>query len=255
MLGNITERVIVGILILLLVVASGAAFKYSQDAKASAEQARELGFDVLNAKAEADNSRKVGEAYRRLAVQQAFRADSLDRALGIQRQVNVQAQFTIDSLFAEGVVGVEYTRSEPAVLGEEEVPEPEVRILMPDTAIRHIRWKHERRPFRVEVEALVPPRGGPPPTANIRVGIEPFNVGVRVGCTAVDEATGLREVVAAVVPPAWARVEVSQAQADRGVCNPPPPPAPGFLERLKIAGPPALIVGGTAFVLGVVLSN
>jgi len=73
-------------------------------------------------------------------------------------------------------------------------------------------------PYTVDMHVVlpVPPEIG---TAEVSVKLDPFNMGIRVGCANIDPLTGINPASILVDTPSWVTISNLNVSQDREVCN------------------------------------
>lgn len=189
----------------LLVVALGRRLRAEQGAHAASA------LEASNLRARADTTRTAlvladsSRVYQRQAVQQDQRADSIDRALRLERTALAGLRATVRELRASArstgdVVVTRVTRGSDSA------------------TVRTGTFYVRDAPFTVNATATLPDSGRG--SLDVAVTLDPIPLTVRPACTAPD-AHGIRSAVVSVQAPPWARVELTRVEQDEGVCRSP----------------------------------
>ena len=174
----------------------------------SIEAARDSSRAVLLSGAESllGDSLRV---YQRRIVQVGQRADSLDRALGLERAARYRVEATIAPLRERAVA---------AVVGS------------PVDSVRSGAFSLYQPPFHVEaaVALPVPPAEG---RMDIAVQLDTAVLEARVGCGAPGVA-GVRPATLSLAGPAWAHVRIMRVEQEAQVCSALPQESRSFWSRM-----------------------
>jgi len=171
------------------------------------EQAQRVRDEALRAdKAEAlaDTTRRLvthtaadRALWQRRAVQEAQRADSVDRELGLTRKAYVAATVTIRGLEAAAHAPV-----------------------TEDSSARRATFHVREVPFTAEATVALPP----PPAAGdlqLRIALDPIPLDLRLECGAA-EGGGVHQASAVLSGPPWATVQLGRVEQAPEVCSPKP---------------------------------
>lgn len=141
---------------------------------------------------------------QRRAVQQRQRADSLDRALGLERRARVQVELRADSLHAVATAAVTADSAD---------------------SVRRARFDVREPPYTATADVALPrpPGSG---SLSLRVGLDPAPLELRIGCGA--PRGGIRPATVTAVGPRWLAFELASVEQDPAVCQ-----APAGLPRKK----------------------
>ena len=159
--------------------------------------ARSNGLRADSLEAVADTTRllatRAGDVWARRLLQSELKADSLDKALKLKPKVVIRTEVVVDTLR-------EYVTA--PVIGD---------------SIRFAQFHVRRDPFTVDADVILPP---PPDNGSlsVRVALDPFTLGVRVGCG--PRTGGVRSATATVEAPPWASISLDRVQGTPDVCNP-----------------------------------
>jgi len=201
------------VLALLLLAGAVALQTWRLDRAEARAQVAALARD--SAEASADSTRAVSartqallgaelSAVQRRAVQQRQRADSLDRALGLERRARVRVELRADSLQAVATAAVTADSAD---------------------GVRRSRFEVREPPYTATADVALP---RPPATGSLslRVGLDPAPLEVRIGCAA--PRGGIRPATVTAVGPRWLALELASVEQDPAVCQ-----APAGLPRKK----------------------
>ena len=197
----------VALLALLLLAGAVALQTWRLDRAEARAQGAALARD--SAEAAADSTRAVSArvqttlgaefaAVQRRAVQQRQRADSLDRALGLERRARVLVELRADSLLT---VATEAVTADSA------------------DSVRRARFEVREAPYTATAEVALP---RPPASGNLslRVGLDPAPLEVRIGCGPARD--GIRPATVTAVGPRWLSLHLTSIEQDPTVCQAPP---------------------------------
>ncbi|MGE3795689.1 MAG: hypothetical protein AB7I38_17435 [Dehalococcoidia bacterium] len=143
-------------------------------------------------------------AVQRRAAQQQQRADSLDRALGLERRARVVVELRADSLQALATAAVTADSAD---------------------SVRRARFEVREAPYTATAAVALPR----PPAAgslSLRVGLDPAPLELRIGCGPARE--GIRPATVTAVGPRWLSLKLATIEQDPAVCQ-----APAGLPRKK----------------------
>ncbi len=143
-----------------------------------------------------------GLVWQRRAVQEAQRADALDRALHEERAA----------------------RAELSVI----IPAVDTTIAIPRPGMGE---KIRQGPYTIEVDHTTPAVGDSAPVLGLRVALDTLHLGVRIGCGAAAR-DGVRPASVSVLAPSWAQVRLDQVEQEPTVCQAPANNA-GFVGRIR----------------------
>jgi hypothetical protein len=141
-------------------------------------------------------------AVQRRAVQQRQRADSLDRALGLERRARVRVELRADSLQALATAAVTADSAD---------------------SVRRARFEVRHPPYTATADVALP---RPPATGqlSLRVGLDPASLELRIGCGTA--RGGIRPATVTAVGPRWLALELATVEQDPAVCQAPVGPSP-----------------------------
>ncbi len=136
-------------------------------------------------------------AVQRRATQQRQRADSIDRALGLERRARVRVQLRVDSLQAVATAAVKADSAD---------------------RVRRARFEVREPPYTATADVALPP---PPATGqfSLRVGLDPAPLELRIGCGTAQG--GIRPATVTAVGPRWLALELAAVEQDPAVCQAP----------------------------------
>jgi len=179
------------------------------------DRARQAALARDSAEAAADSTRAASArvqavlgaelaAVQRRAVQQRQRADSLDRALGLERRGRFLVELRADSLRAMATAAVTADSAD---------------------SVRRARFEVREPPYTATADVALP---RPPASGqlSLRVGLDPAPLEVRIGCGRPRE--GIRPATVTAVGPRWLSLELVSVEQDPTVCQ-----APSGLPRKK----------------------
>jgi hypothetical protein len=137
-------------------------------------------------------------AVQRRAVQQRERADSINRALGLERQARVQVELRVDSLLAVATAAVTADSAD---------------------SVRRARFEVREAPYSATADVVLP---RPPGVGqlSLRVGLDPAPIELRIGCGASRD--GVRPATVTAVGPRWLSLELASVEQDPAACQAPP---------------------------------
>lgn len=194
----------------------------------SAAGAREQWFRADSAGALADSGFKMygaakkvigvmRDGYVRRMVQEKQKRDALDKALKLERKVNVVGSVVLAPL--------DTTLSAPVTDVDD---------------VRSAIWNLRKEPYTITASATLPP---PPAQALIemRIRLDTLRWNLRVSC-GPRGFQGLRTANAVVLVPRWATVSLDTLSQTREVCNPPPPKKKTVRDVFAVVGVVAAIV-------------
>ena len=223
-----SSRVWVAVLAALLIgVGTWGAVKQweAEDVRNAALRREALARDREEAERDSTRELVLGvmaesvRVFQRRAVQGAVRADSLDRALGVERMARVQLAAEIGAFRAK--------LSAPTAAMDVRAPDTRATETTATDSSRDVRravFDERREPYRVhaEVELPRPPGLG---VMDVSVEVDSMVLDVRVGCGApggngLNAGDGVRAATVSVMPPAWARVRLTRVEQDERVCSP-----------------------------------
>jgi hypothetical protein len=140
----------------------------------------------------------------RLSVQQAQRADALDRALGTERQARVTLSAQVAALHAHASSDAPVEQAGDSL-----------------RATFHV----EQSPYHIDADVVLPlndaqhvqqPRRG---TIGVSVRLDPAPVVVRLSCATPATGQAIRAASVQVAAPPWLSVDVAQVEQAPEVCN------------------------------------
>lgn len=136
-------------------------------------------------------------AVQRRAVQQRQRADSLDRALGLERRARVLVELRADSLHAVATAAVTADSAD---------------------SVRRARFEVREPPYTATADVALP---RPPATGrlSLRVGLDPAPLELRIGCGTA--RGGIRPATVTAVGPRWLAFKLAAVEQDPAVCQAP----------------------------------
>lgn len=185
---------------------------------------RVIAFRADSLEAVADTTKKVAGAWERRATQNALHASELDDSLHAKPKVVFRTRIQFDTVYADTAVGSPVVEVEGVRRGSIAIDSPAVSL-------------------HTDVE--MPPPPGNLRLLNVRIGISSIPAIPLVSCS-TERFNGLyRAFVALDSLPPWARVEIRDAQADQGVCNP-----TGVSFGLKLPWWTEVIAAGGGFLAG-----
>ncbi|MBK7350769.1 MAG: hypothetical protein IPI92_13010 [Gemmatimonadetes bacterium] len=136
-------------------------------------------------------------AVQRRTIQQRQRADSLDRALGLERRARVLVELRADSLQVLATATVTADSAD---------------------SVRRARFEVREPPYTATADVALP---RPPATGqlSLRVGLAPAPLELRIGCGAA--RGGIRPATVTAVGPRWLALELAAVEQDPAVCQAP----------------------------------
>ena len=160
-------------------------------AEAAADSTR-----AVSARAQAVLSAELTAVQRR-AVQQGQRADSLDRALGLERRARLLVEVRAESLLAVATAAVTADSAD---------------------SVRRARFEVREPPYTATADVALP---RPPATGrlSLRVGLDPAPLELRIGCGAPRD--GVRPATITAVGPRWLSLKLASVEQDPAVCQAP----------------------------------
>jgi len=193
-----------GLLALLLLAGAVAVQTWRLDRAETRAKVATLARD--SAEAAADSTRAASAqaqavlgaelaAVERRVVQQRQRADSLDRALGLERRARVRVELRADSLQAVATAAV-----------------------MADSAdsVRRALFDVREPPYTATADVALP---RPPALGrlSLHVGLDPAPLEVRISCGVSRD--GIRPATVTAVGPRWLSLELASVEQDPAVCQ------------------------------------
>lgn len=168
--------------------------------------------------AAADSTRAVqlqvaGETitvWQRRALQAAQRADSLDRALGLERAARYQIIASVTPLTASVTGAVTPSAAAPVLSTAGSVHASD--------AVRTGAFVIHQAPYHLVASVTLPP---PPGRGAMTVGVtlDSARIALRVGCSAAD-ASGVRPASVTLSGPAWLSLQLGELTQEPRVCSP-----------------------------------
>lgn len=205
-----------GLVVLALLLLAGAVALQTRRLDRAEARAQLAAVARDSAEAASDSTRAVSArvqatlgaelaAVQRRAIQQRQRADSLDRALGLERRARVLVELRADSLLAVATA-----------------------VVTADSAdsVRRARFEVREVPYTATADVVLPR----PPTKgrlSLRVGLDPAPLELRIGCGAPRE--GIRPATVTAVGPPWLSLALTSVEQDPAVCQ----AAPGLPTKKK----------------------
>jgi hypothetical protein len=197
------------VIAIVVAAASWTEWRIHQ-ARRFVELARDTALHADSIEAARDTSRAVlfsgtvaalGDSvrfYQRRVIQRAQVADSLDRALGLERAARYRVEAQVTALRAEARAVVQAS---------------------PDsTDVRTAKFGIRQEPFYIEA-AVTLPRPPAEGTINARVVVDSAVFEARVGCGAAGP-TGVRAATLSLAGPKWVEVRLAKLEQDARVCSP-----------------------------------
>lgn len=198
-----------GLVLLALLLLTGAVALQTWRLGRAEDRAQQAALARDSAEAAADSTRAASAhvqavlgaelaAVQRRTIQQRQRADSLDRALGLERRARVRVQLRADSLQAVATTAV------TADSGD---------------SVRRARFEVREPPYTATADVALP---RPPATGqlSLRVGLDPAPLELRIGCGTA--RGGIRPATVTAVGPRWLALELAAVEQDPAVCQAPP---------------------------------
>lgn len=197
-----------GLVVLALVLLAGAIALQTWRLGRAEARAQVAALARDSAEAAADSTRAASArvqallgaelvAVQRRAVQQRQRADSLDRALELERRARVLVELRADSLVAVATAAVTADSAD---------------------SVRRARFEVREPPYTATADVALP---RPPATGHLslRVGLDPAPLEIRIGCGTPRE--GIRPATVTAVGPRWLSLELASIEQDPVVCQVP----------------------------------
>lgn len=197
-----------GVVLFALVLLAGAVALQTWRLGRAEHRAQQAALARDSAEAAADSTRAASArmeavlgaelaGVQRRAIQQRQRADSLDRALGLERRARVAVELRADSLQAVSTAAVTVDSAD---------------------SVRRARFEVRESPYTATADVALP---RPPASGklSLRVGLDPAPLELRIGCGAPRD--GIRPATATAVGPRWLSLELASVEQDPAVCQAP----------------------------------
>jgi hypothetical protein len=195
-----------GLLALVLLAGAVALQTWRLDRAEARAQLAALARDSAEAAADSTRAASVRvqtvlgaelAAVQRRAIQQRQRADSLDRAVGLERRARVLVELRADSLHAVATAAVAADSAD---------------------SVRRARFDVRKPPYTATADVAIP---RPPASGwlSLRVGLDPAPLELRIGCGPPRE--GIRPATVTAVGPRWLSLELASVEQDPAVCQAP----------------------------------